>query len=211
MPLSTLKNSLNNIAERVFELPGISVLKIKYDELEATKKEHLILGIKLSSAVVFSLLCYFSYSDLETVRTTWEERQSLIHKIQLSKEELARLRERSGSSAQLDGQPWEDYFKVQAQNAGVAPGTVVVSEIKSSKSSVKSNKKNQKSTAAEDLFSIEIPKLNVRQLTHYINFLETGSRIVKIRRMSIEQESEDTGYLKLNFSVSGILLIKGSP
>lgn len=211
MAFESLKEQFTALTDKILESSLVAPIKTKFDELDAETRQQVLLLSRILLAAFATLMAYFSYQSQSEVSLLLDERLSLIHKIELSKEELSRLKERSGSSAALSGMPWEDYFKNQAQSAGILPTSLTIAAVTPSdhtkqKSSLKGAKK--RSNQEESLYTIEVPKFNIRQLTHFTNYLETGSRVVKVRRIEIEQESEDTGYLKAVYHVSGITVGK---
>src|SRR2546430_16094589 len=99
----------------------------------------------------------------------------------------------ANASGAASTDPWPPYFDSIATAAGLTKDNYAVSEAKAGASS---------DVSKEALFDISLKHVNIRQAVRFAQGLESGTRPVKVRNLTITTIPDGTGYLDAVLSVS---------
>jgi hypothetical protein len=198
--------------------------KVKWDELDARAKMAVKYTLLIGSAVGLTGLVGTSLYSVAAQKREIEEKLGLIQKIQSAQEELKRLKDVTTRFNGGGDQPWSQFLQEKATPAGIDPSavqvgteTVVASgaaapapSAKSPKGSKDAKDKDPAPTSAagpeETVVEATLKKINVRQLTKYLQEIENGGRTVKVRRLQVDTHPDESGYLDATVVVSAFRL-----
>lgn len=177
-------------------------IKAKWDELDSKSRSILKIG-SLTLVLIFLVAgtIYF-YQEVNHKKELIEERSDMVTRLQKSQEELKRLRESnplSQSQASMD-EPWTSFIESKIGAIGIPPDSM---KIEPEKVIDHSKEKNSADRPKETEVTGSFKKINVRQMVKLIHQLENGGRPAKVKRIQIETEPDESGYMNLSFTMIG--------
>jgi type II secretory pathway component PulM len=189
---------LTAVTDFLNEQSWFQELKQKWEELDPQSRSYL----KIAGSATFALLLiYFTLASMWSVHNLKKEsteKSDLLSLIQNANEELKRLRE-SGPPATADATgKWDVLFDQISAASGIDKSTMTVSAEKPGANS---------EVAKEALFDISLKKVTIRQVVKLAFGLESASRPVKVRNLSIDTNADPAGYVDAQLAVSAFSLI----
>jgi len=172
--------------------------RAKWDELEPQTKTYIKLGLGTFAllSVFFTLLS--SVWSTHSLKTELEDKNSLVNFIRGANDEIRRLKDlmpaAGAAGSKPETAPWLSYFESSATSAGIEPSNLSLLAEKAGQSS---------DSAKEALIDLKVKHVNIKKLTALIKTLETGSRPIKVRNLSVEAQPDGSGYLDATLSLSG--------
>ncbi len=172
--------------------------RAKWDELDLQTKTYIKLGFGVFGllSVFFALLS--SVWSTHSLKNELEDKNSLVNFIRGANDEIRRLKDLMPAAAALGGKPetapWLSYFESSATSSGIEPANLSLLAEKAGQSS---------DSAKETLIDLKVKHVNIKKLTAFIKTLETGSRPIKVRNLSVEAQPDGSGYLDATLSLSG--------
>ncbi len=194
---SALSLKWNAFQDWLLEQEWFQTLKVKWDALDSQSQLYAkVGGISLISLIALILLISSGWSA-RSLREEYLEKLSLISTLQSANDELKSLRDSNqGLAAASSGGPWPEYFESTAAQAGLAPGSVEVSPPTSSPAI-------PGESLQETLFELKLKQVSIKKVVKYAFQLETGSRPVKLRHLTIDTGGDPSGHMDAILSVSG--------
>ena len=197
--------------------------KAKWDELDVRAKMAVKYALLIGSAALIVGLVGTSLYSVAAQKQEIEEKLGLIQKITSAQDELRRLKDVTSRFNGAGDQPWGQFLQEKAVPAGIAADAVVIvseavvgavaTPVAVPKSSAKSAKDKEKEIAPassiipeETVIEASLKKINVRQLTKFVNEIENGGRTVKVRRLQVDTHPDESGYLDATVVVSAFRL-----
>jgi|GEM_PF-675514 len=197
--------------------------KAKWDELDVRAKMAVKYALLIGSAALIVGLVGTSLYSVAAQKQEIEEKLGLIQKITSAQDELRRLKDVTSRFNGAGDQPWGQFLQEKAVPAGIAADAVVIvseavvgavaTPVATPKSSAKSAKDKEKEIAPassiipeETVIEASLKKINVRQLTKFVNEIENGGRTVKVRRLQVDTHPDESGYLDATVVVSAFRL-----
>jgi hypothetical protein len=199
--LDTLEQSLN-------DTPAYQTLKAKYDELDQRSKESAKVGAVLVVALIGISLLFSASSRVNQLKADLEEKNDLVRLLQDSNDELRQLKDAAAAAGMFGSAEdqkqaataWNSHFESLANNTGVPKESLSIGGEKPGASGEQTR---------ESLIDITIKKINVRQLSRFANALESGSKPVKIRAMTIDSKPDGSAWLDVTLSLSAFSMKPG--
>lgn len=175
-------------------------LKSKWDELDPQSRLYLRLaGGAIAILAVLLVILNFIWG-VHRLRDDVSEKSQLLTYINTANDEMRRLKEvNMNLSGAASNDPWPAYFQQLAGGAGVPADGFGVSDPKPGAAS---------DVSKEALFDITVRHANIRQIVKFAQTLETGSRPVKVRNLTIDTIPDGSGYLDATLSVSAFSLVQ---
>lgn len=197
---SAFRSKLDSFLETLGEQPWFIEAKGKWEELDPQSKTNLKLGILGGSVLLYLIFILAGLWNVHSYKREIAEKRNLLNSVQAASEEMRRLRDVVPQAAgESVGGPWVSYFEQIATTQGIDKANLQFSSEKAGANY---------ELAKEALFDIVIKHVNIRQMTQFAATLETGSRPVKIRNLSVETKADAPGYLDVTLSVSGFNKVK---
>lgn len=191
-----LQKFLDKLQEQVW----FQQLRAKWDELDAQSRTNL----RGAGAFGGALLVVWAFAGtawkVHSLKNDIAEKDELIRMIQNATDELAELKDQipaAGASSAGTSQPLKDYLTTVAAGSGVPAASVGLENEKSG---------SERDGTRETLAQVTIKKINLRQLVRFLFQLENGSRPAKLRNLSIETHTDQSGYLDATLQVSTFTL-----
>lgn len=194
--------------------------KAKWDELDGRAKTAIKYASLIGSAVLIVAFVGSSLYSVAEQKREIEEKLGLIQKIQSAQDELRRLRDVTSRFNGGGEEPWGQFIQSKGAPAGIDPSTIQIASESvvtggASAPAAKTAKspKDSKETAVtsgagpeETVVEATLAKVNVRQLTKFMHEIENGGRTVKVRRLKIDTQPDESGYLSATIVVSAFRL-----
>ena len=194
------KLKLESILDKIAEQVWFQQLRAKWDELDAQSR----MGLQWAAGVAGALLVVWLFAGtawkVHSLKSEIADKDELIRMIQNATDELAELKEQipaAGATSTASSQPLKDYLTTVAAGSGVPASSLGLDNEKSG--SVRDGSK-------ETLAQVTLKKINLRQLVRFLFQMENGSRPVKLRNLSIETHTDQSGYLDATLQVSTFTL-----
>jgi len=194
-----LTAAFSRLQEKIQEQPAFQQLRGKYDELDPQSRLYLrgaAIGI---TSLAFVGILLTSYLSARRARLDLQERTALTELVQNASEELRLLREKGGGNiGQAAGRPetaapWAPYIESQATQIGLPKEGFSVGVERDGKSTEQTK---------ESLIDVQLKKINIKQLARFATGLERGSRPVKVRAMTLDAQTDSSGYLDATLALS---------
>ncbi|MBC7385758.1 MAG: hypothetical protein H7301_06310 [Cryobacterium sp.] len=213
---SKIGRFFQSISDKIQDQAWFQQLKVKWDELDAkTKMVAKYLGLIGSSVLIVVVVGSSLYAVADKKREI-DDKQALAQKIQSSQDELRKLKDITSRFNGAGEAPWPQFLQERATAAGFDPSLVQVTSEKiisvAAPKEVKSKDPKaltpQTPAAApeESLVETSLKKVNVRQLVKFVQEVENGGRTVKVRRLQIDTNPDESGYLDATVVVSAFRL-----
>lgn len=197
-----LEESFDTFKDWLQEQEWFQQLKQKWEELDAPSQT----GIKIGSAglgVILVFVFIFSFIlKVHGLKHEVSEKQDLLAIIQNSGDELKRLKEVSSSATAAAGTvtgDWSDYLASQAGTIGLDRQSVSVANTKAGPAT---------DQAKESLIDVTLKHATVRQIVRFALGLETGTRPVKVRTLTVDTGGDLGGYMDASLSLSAFSIIQ---
>jgi type II secretory pathway component PulM len=200
---SRLEQWINAAKQNINDSQAFQQLKAKWEELDPQSRKYL----KIASIAGIILILLFSILSViwgvHRIKADYAERKELLQEISQATQEIRQLKETYPSLNQKPEDPekqtpWPTYFETIANQAGIDKSRV----------SISTEKPGTSSELSKELFyDIVVKHINVKQLVHYAVSLESGSRPVKLRNLSVETESDSSGFLNATLALSAFNLV----
>jgi hypothetical protein len=205
---------VNSISDKLQDQAWFQQLKVKWDELDARAKTTLKYAGLIGSTVLIVGLVGSNLYSVAAQKREIEDKLSLIQKIQSAQDELRRLRDVTARFSGSGDQPWGQFIQEKATEAGLSPeGVQIVSEgiVAAAPPPAQKPTKGSKEKEApvpvnigpeETVVEANLKKINVRQLTKFVQQIENGGRTIKVRRLQVDTHPDESGYLDVTVVVS---------
>ncbi len=176
--------------------------KAKWDELDAKTRMSIKYGSLGFVTIGLAVLVVNSALSVSRQKKELNDKMALIQKIQAAQDEMRKLKEvTSLASGGNNPGPWIGYFEAQATSAGIDPTTLTVSPEKPV-----SGAKKEESRHSETIVEVVAKKINVRHLVGFVYNIENGGRTAKVRRLQVDTQPDESGYLDVTVVVSAFTL-----
>ena len=177
--------------------------KVKWDELDAKTR----MAIKYGSLTVLTLglaiLVVNSAMSVSRQKKDLNDKVALIQKIQAAQDEMRKLKEVTSLAAGGSSPgSWNSYFENQATTSGIDATTLTVSAEKA----VSGGAKKEESRHIETIIEVAAKKINIRHLVGFVFNIENGGRTAKVRRLQVDTQPDESGYLDVTVVVSAFTL-----
>lgn len=213
---SKLSQAFQSISDKVQDQVWFQQGKAKWDELDARSKMAVKYLLLIVGSVGGVALVGTSLYNVSEQKREIDDKLALVQKIQSAQDELRRLKDITSRFNGTDSTSWSQFLQDKAQIAGFDPSIVsVTSEKVISSAAPPASKKDPKSkdspafeTVApeESVIEASLKKINVRQLVKYVHEVENGGRTVKVRRLQVDTNPDESGYLDATIIVSAFRL-----
>jgi hypothetical protein len=177
-------------------------LKAKWEELDPQSRMYLQIAGAVSVVLLVLLLMLSAVWSVHSARKELSDKNDLLTLINSANDELKRLQ--AGAIPQQipatqETGPWQVYFEGIASQAGLDPKTnLTVGTEKPG---------NNTEVAKESLYDLALKHVSIRNVVRVVFSLDSGSRPVKIRNLSIDTKADPDGYMDATLSVSAFTLI----
>lgn len=195
-----LKEAKQSTMDSLNDQQWFQELKAKWEEIDPQSRSYLKLASLAGAALCFIVLVISSVWSVSSTRAELLEKRALLTLLQSAHEQTTQLRDSvlgRGSQPSLQDSKqkmaWPSYFSGLAGTSGLSPSSV---NVMGEKSGVPGQ------PVKEDLFSLELKHINIRQLVRFGFSLETGSQPVKLRNLLIDTKGDFSGYLDATLAVS---------
>lgn len=183
--------------------------KAKFDELDANTRT----AIKYGSLGIVTLgllsLVIVSAVSVSGKKKELDDKLGLVTRIQAAQDELQKLKQvTAGSGIAASGEPWQSYFEMQASQSGIEASAMTVSGEKAvtAAAPAKKGEKAPEAQTKESIIDVTVKKVNLRQLVKFVFNIENGGRTAKVRRLQVDTQPDESGYLDITLAVSGFTL-----
>jgi len=185
--------------------------KAKWDELDSNTRTAIKYGTLGITVVGTLALVVTSAVTVSGKKSDLDDRLGLVQKIQSAQEELRKLKEvTSSAGVSAADEPWQGYFEAQAAASGLDTATMkITGEKRLSAPAPKKGEKKEESRMNEVLVDLSLTKVNLRQLVKFVFNVENGGRTAKVRKLEINTQPDESGYLDVTLAVSGFSLKGG--
>jgi len=210
---SRMKQALRSFSDKIQDQVWFQQLKVKWDELDARTKMALkTLSLIGGGALGIGLVGMNLYAVAQK-KSEIDERMALIQKIQSAQDELKRLREVTSRLNGGDTQPWAEFLQSKAAPAGFDATSIEVTSEKivgvaaapapAAKDAKGKNVEPAPATGPEEtVIEASVKHVNVRQLTKFVHEVENGGRTVKVRRLQVDTNPDESGFLDASVNLS---------
>ncbi len=204
--LSQLLNQFRDqVTQAVQDSPLVQQLKSKFDELEPRSRNQVTGGAVGGILLLIVLVVVNASMSVRTLKQNLAEKNELVRLLQSANEDLRRLKEEAslaGISTQAGGSgeappAWNAHFETTATSAGIQKDAIAISGEKAGTTGEQTR---------ESLFDITLKKVNLRQLARFATSIESGSKPVKIRNLTIDAKPDGSAWLDATVSVSAFSL-----
>lgn len=196
---SKFRELWNKITDWLEEQQWYQELQAKWEQLDPQSRTYLKYATSLGSLVlVLTILLSFVWT-VRGLRRELSEKTDLLSLLQNANEEMRRLKETTGGSEGGEfGGPWPAYIEGAATQAGIDKSALTVSPEKAGAAS---------DLSKEALIDVAVKHVSIKQVVRLAFQLESGTRPVKLRALSINTQADPEGYLDANLSISGFSII----
>lgn len=192
-----MEMKLDSITDFLNEQSWFQQLKAKWEELDPQSRGYLKVATVALTALLILYLVLSSVWNVHRLKQELSDKTELLTLINSANDEAKRLHESGSTPSAADTGTWSTYFESMAGNSGLDKSTMTVSNEKAGTGGT---------VAKESLFDISLKKVTIRQVVKLAYFLESGSRPVKLRNISIDTNADPSGYLDSTLSVSAFTL-----
>lgn len=213
---SKLSQAFQSISDKVQDQVWFQQAKAKWDELDARSKRAVKYFLLIGGSVGGIALVGSSLYSVSAQKTEIDDKLALVQKIQGAQDELRRLKDITSRFNGTDATPWGQFLQDKAQVAGFDPSVISVTSekivISAQTPAGKKDPKSKDSAVAEavvpeeSVIEASLKKINVRQLVKYVHEVENGGRTVKVRRLQVDTNPDESGYLDATIIVSAFRL-----
>lgn len=196
-----MENKLTQrLADQLSDQVWFQELKSKWEELTPQSRQY----IKYGAVLLVLLLCLGfvirSAWSVRSIKKEIAEKQAIIQLIQSANDELRRIKDStpslaigSGHTGSGDAQPWPAYID----------SVLSASNIDKSASTVTPEKAGAKSDLSQEaLIELSLKRVSIRQVVRLMHHLETGTRPIKVRNITIDTKADPTGYMDATLHLS---------
>lgn len=207
---SKFKEWMTKATDFLSDQAWVQELKTKWDELDPQSRMYLKFACAGGGVLLVFFILLSSLWSVHSLKSELLEKRALLTMVQNATEELRKLKETtagaglssaaaSGSADTTSGTPgWNPYFETTAGSAGVDKASLTIQGEKAGASSDQSK---------EHLFELGLKHVSIKQIVRFAFMLESGSRPVKLRNMTIDAKGDRTGYLDATLAVSAFTLV----
>ena len=187
------------LIESIQEQAWFQQLRAKWDELDAQSKIYLQWAGSAAGVLLVGWIFFGTLWQVHRLKSDIQQRDELIRLVQSANEEMSELKSQipSNAASGASTQSLKDYLTGIASTANVPATTLEVAAEKAG-----SNREGPKETLAQ----VTLKKVNVSQMIRFIFQMENGSRPIKLRNLSVETHSDQSGYLDVILQVSSFTL-----
>ena len=196
----TFGSKLRDLNDRLQDQVWFQQIRSKWDELDAKSRLIIRTGSLVFSVVLLAGGTGVLYKEVQSKKTLIEERGELVTKLQKSQDELRKLREASPLNASSD-EPWNAFIESKLGAIGIAPEAMTLEPEKSIDHSKEKNA--DLSRPKETQIDGALKKVNIRQVVKLVYAMENSGRPAKVKRLTIDTEPDESGYLNLSFTLLG--------
>lgn len=175
--------------------PWMQPVRSKWEDLGAENQGYVKLASLAFALILMTIVTFQQVSGTSELLSQMHEQDKLIEKLKEAESELRKLKAVTQNAAfQGSTVSWKQYVQDQSLESGLEESKVeFISEMP-----IKSNEKIE-----ETVVTWKAQKLNVRQLVKYLYSLENAGQIFKLRKLNIQTDSDESGYLAFEASASG--------
>ncbi len=188
------------ITDKLSEQVWVQQLRAKWDELDPQSRTYLKLASAVGCGLLATILTISSIWKVHSLKVELREKTALNEMIQTANEEIRKLRDSAPPAADTGGRdatPWNTHFESTAGTAGIGKENIEISSEKPGTGG---------EIAKEALYELTLKKVNIKQAVKYAFYLESGSRPVKLRNLTLAPQDDGSGYLNVTLSVSAFTL-----
>jgi type II secretory pathway component PulM len=188
------------LSDKIQDQVWFQQIRSKWDELDPKSRMILRTGGLVLSVILLVGYTGVLYSEVQKKKQLIEERQELVTKLQKSQEELRQLRDSNPLTQAGDSdETWTSYIQSKLGSIGIASEAVTID----SEKMIEVKDKNATDRPRETVVEGSLKKVNIRQLVKLIHQMENGGRPAKVKRLRVETEPDESGYLNLSFTMLG--------
>ncbi len=197
---SKVSQAFTQFSDSLQEQVWFQQLKAKWEELDPQSRFYLQIAT-LGSAVVGAIaIVSISLWGVYSLKRDYQQKNELLSQLQSANDELKRLRDAAPMPEGEEAAAWGPYLEGIASSAGLDPTKMKIGgEAPGAKSDL----------TQETLIEVTLEKINAKQLVRYATQIESGSRPLKLRNLSIDTDPDLSGYLTARFHLSGFQVIAG--
>ena len=188
----------NEVSDKLQDQVWYQQIRSKWDELDPKNRSIIRTGSMVLAITVLLVGTVSLYSDVRRKRQQIEDRQELVTKLQKSQDELRRLRENSPLAQGNPDEPWNTYIESKLAPIGIRADSITVEPERALPVD-----KNNPDRPKETVIDATLKKVNVRQLVKLVYQLENGGRPAKVKRIQVDTEPDESGYLNLSITLLG--------
>lgn len=174
-------------------------LRAKWDELDTQSKTYLQWAGSAAGVLLVGWIFLGTLWKVHRLKADIRQREELIRLVQSANDEMSELKSQIPSNATSGAttQSLKEYLTGLASSSNVPATTLDVSGEKAG-----STREGSKETLAQ----VTLKKVNVSQIIRFIFQMENGSRPIKLRNLSIETHTDQSGYLDATLQISSFTL-----
>ena len=197
---SWVSRFFSNVSEKLLEQSWFLELKGKWEELDAQSRFYLKTVSGVAAALAVLGLLVTSIYSVYSKKSEYKAKSELLLMLQSANEELRSLRESTSGTAGATAATgnWKQYFETTAESLGLDKANIAVSPEKPGAST---------DTIKEELIDVSLNHVNIKQIVNYTFNLESGTRPVKLRNLTIDTKSDPSGYMNATLALSGFAMI----
>jgi len=193
--MSRFKDSL----EKLLEQEAFQQIRAKWEEIDPEVRTYISLGAGALVALIISWNALSSLWGSYQIKNQLDEKIAMMDKIHSIKGEIQKLDgPTSARGGDTKNQNWSGTVQSIANKIGVEATQLKVGEQKPGSTA---------GSIIENLFDLEVSRINLRQLVTLAYQLEQGGHPIKIRNLEVmtlsEGEKGNEGWLNAKFSLSG--------
>ena len=184
-------------------------IKRKWDELDPQSRSYLQIVLTALFSLSFIFMIFSLFWGLHSQRKEIADKQEVLRFVQDSNEKIRKLGESGMGAASSDAkteQTWSAYIEATAGTAGIDKPSLNISAEKPGAPPNKDLQAAGKDTAKESLVQIDVKHVSIKQIIRFAYSLESGTRPIKLRNLTIDTKNDPTGYMDASLSVSGFTI-----
>lgn len=200
---SRLKQWWSQLSEKLNDQPGFQQIKTKWEELDPQSKLYLKAAGGIGSVLLLLIVTLATLWSLHQLKKDYSEKSALIALIQSANEEMKHLQDSlpqgvsSQNKNQEAGAAWASFLESTALAAGIDKANLTIGPEKAGSTT---------DQAKETLMDVSLKKVNIKQVIRYAFSLENSPRPIKLRNLTIDTQSDPSGYLDADLSLSAFTL-----
>jgi hypothetical protein len=200
--LTRVTEALNGLIEKIVNQPWFQELKSKWEELDPQSRMSLKLAGVALSLVGLVFMIFSSIWSVYSLKKELKDKKVLSTLLQSANDEMLTLKSRAPSAPTTVNPdavetPWSGYFEGIANSLSLDKTTVSIGQEKAGDSSDESK---------EAIYEIGLKHVNIKQVVRFALALESGSRPVKIKNLTVDTKDDPTGYLDATLVLSSFTL-----
>jgi hypothetical protein len=197
-----IKESWTGFTDSIEEQVWYQELKQKWEELDPQSRFYAKAASVGGTLLCIVVVVISSMWGVYKLKRDFAEKSDLLSTMQAANDELRRLKDANASAVSTavgeNAGPWSPYLESVAAAAGLDRSTLEIGAEKPG---------NNTDSSKEALLDVTLKHVSIKQVVRLAFQLENGARPMKLRNLSIDTQSDPTGYMNATLAVSGFTLV----